>query len=110
VDELLKICGVWDYFAVAISSVGRLPGKPNPAVFLETAGRLGIPPAECLVLEDSPSGVAAALAAGMKVVAIPTFTNPPLDPIYEKATVLFPGGMGAFSAEDLLGNPLLKHG
>ncbi len=44
--------------------------KPNPRVFLEAAERLGVPPARCVVVEDAASGVAAARAAGMRVVGI----------------------------------------
>jgi HAD superfamily hydrolase (TIGR01509 family) len=46
-------------------------GKPAPDLFLEAADRLKTPPASCLVLEDSPNGVVAALSAGMKVIAVP---------------------------------------
>jgi pseudouridine-5'-monophosphatase len=45
--------------------------KPAPDIFLAAAEDLGAAPAECLVLEDSPFGVAAARAAGMRVIALP---------------------------------------
>jgi HAD superfamily hydrolase (TIGR01509 family) len=102
VDEMLEICKIRDYFSVAISSVKLYPAKPEPDIFLGTAERMGFPPAECLVLEDSASGVAAGLAAGMKVIAIPTLTKPPLEPVFEKADLLFPGGMDTFSAESVI--------
>jgi pseudouridine-5'-monophosphatase len=46
-------------------------GKPAPDIFLLAAAELGAAPADCLVLEDAPSGVAAARAAGMQVIAVP---------------------------------------
>lgn len=46
------------------------PGKPDPAIFLEAAHRLGHPPHACLVVEDAPAGVAAARRGGMHCVAI----------------------------------------
>ena len=46
--------------------------KPDPEIYLLAAEKLDVPPQECLVLEDSPNGVRAAVAAGMNVVAIAT--------------------------------------
>jgi len=47
-------------------------GKPCPDVYLLAAARLGVPPAECLVVEDAPAGIEAARAAGIRVVAVTT--------------------------------------
>ncbi len=47
-----------------------LPGKPDPAIFLEAARRLGVAPAHCLVFEDAPFGIEAARRAGMAAVAV----------------------------------------
>lgn len=49
-----------------------LPGKPEPAIFLEVARRLNVPPAACIVFEDAPFGIEAARRAGMRAVAICT--------------------------------------
>ena len=49
-----------------------LPGKPEPALFLEAARRLGVPPAHCIVFEDAPFGIEAARRAGMRAVAVCT--------------------------------------
>jgi HAD superfamily hydrolase (TIGR01509 family) len=46
-------------------------GKPAPDLFLLAAERLGVEPPSCIVFEDSPLGVAAAVAAGMRAVAVP---------------------------------------
>jgi len=47
-------------------------GKPNPDPYLMGAKILGIPPTECVVIEDAPSGVRAGKAAGARVVALRT--------------------------------------
>ena len=49
-----------------------LPGKPEPAIFLEAARQLGVPAAQCIVFEDAPLGIEAARRAGMRAVAVCT--------------------------------------
>lgn len=53
-----------------------LPGKPEPALFLEAARRIAVAPADCIVFEDAPFGIEAARRAGMRAVGICT-THPP---------------------------------
>jgi HAD superfamily hydrolase (TIGR01509 family) len=45
-------------------------GKPHPEPYLEAAARLGVAPADCVAIEDSPTGVASAEAAGVPVIAV----------------------------------------
>jgi beta-phosphoglucomutase-like phosphatase (HAD superfamily) len=53
--------------------------KPDPELFLLAAARLGSQPSACLVFEDSPNGMRAALAAGMRCVAVPNALTRPLE-------------------------------
>lgn len=53
-----------------------LPGKPEPAIFLEAARRIGADPKACIVFEDAPFGIEAARRAGMLAVAICTSHSP----------------------------------
>lgn len=67
--ELLKRFELAERFA-AIADGNEAPGKPAPDIFLLAAKRLGVAPADCLVLEDAIDGVRAAQAAGMAVLGI----------------------------------------
>lgn len=58
-------------FDAIVTSEDVVHGKPAPDIFLEAARRIAAPPETCLVFEDAPLGVEAALAAGMSVVALP---------------------------------------
>ena len=58
--------------SVAVGGDEGLPGKPEPAIFLEVARRLGVDPAQCIVFEDAPLGIEAARRAGMRAVGICT--------------------------------------
>lgn len=59
-------------------------GKPKPDLFLHAAQKINIPPSNCLVLEDAPSGILAAKAAGMYSFAIPSSETKDKD--FSKAT------------------------
>lgn len=50
--------------------------KPNPEIFIKAAKLFGADPTACMVIEDSPSGVAAGYAAGMKVIMVPDMAKP----------------------------------
>ena len=65
-----KLC-IRHYFRVLCSAIDEAWGKPHPAVYLTAAKRLGLPPRDCLVFEDSVNGIRAAKAAGMITVAVP---------------------------------------
>lgn len=68
--------GIEPLLDVVLTAEDVTKGKPDPEIYLLAAQRLGVPPEECLVLEDSVNGIKAAQTAGMNVVAIATpFTN-----------------------------------
>jgi HAD superfamily hydrolase (TIGR01509 family) len=67
--EILHLVNAFDFIATRDDVE---VGKPNPEIYLLTARMLNIDPSNCLVLEDSPSGVKAALAAGMHCIAVTT--------------------------------------
>jgi HAD superfamily hydrolase (TIGR01509 family) len=70
IEHSLRLCGLYERFAGRIFSGTEVAhGKPAPDLFLHAAERLGVAPAGCVVVEDSPAGVAAARAAGMRVLA-----------------------------------------
>jgi len=57
-------------FDVVVSADDVARGKPDPAIYRHASQLLGCDPGECLVFEDSPGGVRAARAAGMRVIAV----------------------------------------
>ena len=58
------------FFEALVSADEVGAGKPDPAVFLAAAARLGVPPARCVVVEDAPSGLEAARRAGMPSIGV----------------------------------------
>jgi beta-phosphoglucomutase family hydrolase len=74
-DLPIDLMGLREFFTVIVSGEEVVHGKPDPAVFLLAAERLGIKPADCVVIEDALVGIEAAKRAGMPVLAVAT-TNP----------------------------------
>jgi len=70
IDAVLAILELGTYLDAVVSAddVGR--GKPDPAIFLAAAERLGLPPARCVVVEDAPAGLEAARRAGMRSIGV----------------------------------------
>jgi len=66
-------------FEVIRSAVDEPFGKPHPAVYFTTATRLGIAPCDCVALEDSLPGIAAARGAGMLCIGVPDERSGPAD-------------------------------
>ncbi|WMV39322.1 hypothetical protein MTR67_032707 [Solanum verrucosum] len=74
IDGKVSLQEGWkECFSVILGSDQVKSGKPSPDIFLEAAKQMGADAAQCLVIEDSVIGVKAGKAAGMKVVAVPSF-------------------------------------
>lgn len=71
IDAILSAQGWSEVFPLRCSADDDAQGKPAPDVYLRTARELGYAPADCLALEDSPTGSRAAVAAGMTCYAVP---------------------------------------
>ena len=82
IPVVLKKFGIGHLFDTIASAEFEAKGKPDPAIYLTTAKKLTIKPKDCLVIEDSYSGMLAAKKAGMTVVA---FTNGNRKPNFEIA-------------------------
>src|SRR5579863_10578351 len=65
VDVVLEVLGMASFFQAVVSAEDVTAGKPDPQVFLTAAGRLGVPPIACIVVEDAAAGVEAAQRGGM---------------------------------------------
>jgi HAD superfamily hydrolase (TIGR01509 family) len=73
----LTTVGFWDRFeGRTFSSEDVEHGKPAPDLFLHAASSMGVKPDDCVVVEDSPLGVEAANAAGMRVFGFAAMTDP----------------------------------
>ncbi|HEU4655960.1 MAG TPA: HAD family phosphatase [Capillimicrobium sp.] len=75
VEGALRAGGFTDAFDAVVSAQEVERPKPAPDVYLEACRRLGADPASCVALEDSPTGVAAARAAGLFVVGVPSMSG-----------------------------------
>ncbi|MDR9451125.1 MAG: HAD family phosphatase [Acidimicrobiia bacterium] len=69
-DRSLAATGLEAYFEFVVAGDEVAAGKPAPDLFLAAAAGLGVEPATCFAVEDSPAGIAAARAAGMTVIAV----------------------------------------
>ena len=76
VERNLQMSGVRPYFEAVISGEDLSRGKPDPEAFLTAAARLGLPPEDCYVFEDSFNGVRAGHAAGCCTIMIPDLLQP----------------------------------
>jgi HAD superfamily hydrolase (TIGR01509 family) len=89
IDRLLGSVDLLRRFAVTVAGDEVAHGKPAPDIFLLAASRLGVDPAQCLVLEDSEPGARAARSAGMAVIIVPDI-KAPSDEVARLAAAVLP--------------------
>ncbi len=75
---MLEVMGIRDAFRIVVAWEDVLRQKPAPDGYLRAAGLLGVPPADCAAVEDSPRGLEAAVAAGVLALAVPPVADAPL--------------------------------
>jgi HAD superfamily hydrolase (TIGR01509 family) len=84
INFVLDAAGLRGIFQVVVDGMQVERPKPFPDVYTKAAGSLGIETRNCIVFEDSPAGVAAARAAGARVVGVET--HAPLDDVDFRVT------------------------
>lgn len=85
VDAVLAETHLAGHFTIEVTGEDVARGKPDPETYRLAGTRLGVQPGACVVLEDAPNGIAAAVAAGMRAVAVPNVYSRelPFDPAPE---------------------------
>jgi HAD superfamily hydrolase (TIGR01509 family) len=71
-EQTHRQTGFLRFFEFALANGDYVRHKPHPEPYLTAAARLGVAPERCLVIEDSERGLQAAVAAGMRCIAVPT--------------------------------------
>jgi beta-phosphoglucomutase len=100
IEAAMDAIGVTALFEALVSADEVGVGKPDPAVFLAAADRVGVPPGRCVVVEDAPAGLEGARRAGMRCVGVLSAHHPEL-----VADLVVPSleSLSATAFEDLLG-------
>jgi HAD superfamily hydrolase (TIGR01509 family) len=88
VEVALDTLGRENFDAVVVGDEVKMP-KPDPEPYLTAADLLGVPIGDCVAIEDSPTGVARALASGAAVLAVPAELElPPTDGVHLRDTLV----------------------
>lgn len=86
-QEKLERAGLWKFVDAATCGDEVSVGKPNPEIYAETVRKLGVLAAECLAIEDSPTGFLSAFSAGCVAVLVPDLVAPTPDALRLSAGV-----------------------
>lgn len=72
IETIFDAIGIRGFFQAVVTAEDVSHGKPDPEVFIKSAGKIGCRPQDCVVFEDALVGIEAGLAAGARVVAVAT--------------------------------------
>jgi HAD superfamily hydrolase (TIGR01509 family) len=100
----LQRVGLGAYLPIVVSADGG-PGKPAPDVYLAACERLGVPPRRAVALEDSPIGAAAAQAAGLQLIYVPSADPGGVRPDLEARRLDDPAVLAALTSNSPTNNP-----
>ena len=70
IDLMMEKSALASYLSATVSNQDVTRPKPDPEIYLKTLGLLGVAPAEALIIEDNPHGIAAARASGARVMVV----------------------------------------
>jgi HAD superfamily hydrolase (TIGR01509 family) len=87
IDIKLKILGIRQYFSVIVSGSDVKEHKPHPEVYQRVMGELSLQPEDCIIFEDSLTGIEAGRAAGCRVIGFTQY-NPPKESLAGVAAVV----------------------
>ncbi len=104
IELVLDAMGVSHCMSVVVSGDDVTRGKPDPQVFSLAADQLGLQPGRCVVVEDAPVGIEAAIAAGSRCVAVlmhhPAESFPGADEIVLRLADLTSSGLVRLAGKD----------
>lgn len=86
-DIKLDLLGIRSYFSAIVTGNDIENHKPHPEAYLYAIEKLGVPPKDCIIFEDSLPGIQAGLAAGCRVIGFTQY-NPPMQPLPGVTTTL----------------------
>jgi HAD superfamily hydrolase (TIGR01509 family) len=99
-EAAIAAAGVADWFQARVSADDVERPKPAPDIYLEACRRLGADPADAVALEDTATGLAAARAAGMRTIGVPSVSTVALEADVTAGSLLDPAVLAALGLDD----------
>ena len=94
IELMIDKAGLTEYMEFMLSNQDVVKAKPNPEIYLTAIKRLGLKPEECLICEDNPNGIQAALASGAHLFKVDTVNDVTYANIKRRIEEIEKGGKG----------------